>query len=170
MADRIVAVVGDTVDLIFETNEAVLPDVEVDYQSVPVKTNPNQTTPPANINFSEKLTAVPAPLPDSPKRACSLFASSGKSTSSSKDPVLESRRPSWWPCLRGTSTETGRLVTASIRELLFVQAIDVTTDAKLTRIMPHEFVKADGAGGFVFYSKPAEDFVGALSVQQKKLL
>ena len=171
MADRMVTVVGDTVDLYFETNEGVLADVEVDYQSVPVKTNPNQTTPPANINFTEKLTAVPAPLRD-PPNARGLFAFRIKWTVNlKKDPVLEKRTAVLVARVRGTSTQTGRLVTAPIRDLLFVQAVDVTTDAKLTRIMLHEFATADErTGRIAFNPKPAEDFVGALSVQQKKTL
>ena len=169
MPDRMITVVGDTVDLYVETDVTIQPGVEVDFQSVPVKSSQNQTTPPANISFTESLTAVPAPLRD-PPNARGLLASRIKwKVNLKKDPVLEARTAVLVARVRGRSVETGRLVTASVRDLLFVRAIDVTTDTKLTRIMLHEFAKADG-GSFVFDPKPAEDFLATLSVEQKKLL
>jgi len=168
VADRKVTVVGDTVDLLFETSELVAPGVEVDFQSVPVQTGPNQTTPPANISFTESLTAAPAPPPPEPK---GLFAFRIPwKANLKKDAELEKRTAVLVARVRGRSTETGRLVTAPIREQLFVQAIDVTKDPKLTRIMLHEFASPNAAGDVVFDPKPVEDFVGTLSVPQKKTL
>jgi hypothetical protein len=170
MADRLVTVVGDTVDLYVETNETIGPNVDVDYQSVPVKANPNQTTP-ANINFAEKLTAVTAPLRD-PPNAKGLFAFRIKwNVNLKNDPALEKETAVLVARVRGTSTETGRLVTAPIRDLLFVQAIDVTKDPKLTRIMLHEFAREDERTLKIeFDPKPVETFVTTLTVQQKKTL
>ena len=163
-------VVGDIADLYVETNEAIGADVQVDYQSVPVNTNPNQTAA-ANISFIEQLTAVAAPLRD-PPNARGLFAFRIKwKVNLKNDPNLEKDTSVLVARVRGRSTQSGRLVSAPIRDLLFVQAIDVTKEPKLTRIMLHEFAKADPSGGsFVFDPKPVEDFLSTLSVEQKKTL
>ena len=176
MADRLVTVVKDIVDLYVETNEVIGPDVQVDYQSVPVKTteNPDPNKPPANISFSENLTAVPSPLRD-PPNAKGLFAFRIKWKANLKnDPVLEKDTAVLVARVRGRSTESGRLVTAPVRDQLFVQAIDVTTDEKLTRIMLHEFAERkdpqDPSSPAVFDPKPAEAFIRNLDVAQKKML
>ena len=169
MGDRLVTVVGDTVDLYVETNEGLAPDVEVQFQSMPVRTSPSQTTPPANIQFTEKLTATPVPLRD-PPNAKGLVASRIQwQVNLNHDPALEARTAVLVAVVRGTAVASGRRIVAQVRDFLFVQAIDVTADPKLTRIMLHEFAKPDGAD-FVFDPKPAEDFVRALAVQQKKVL
>lgn len=169
MADRMVTVVGDTVDLYVETNETFEPDVEVQYQRVPVGPRPDPAKPPVNIQFLEKLTAVAVPLRD-PAKAKGLLATRVKwKVNLNNDPNLGAETVVLVAIVRGKSKETGRPIAAQVRDLLFVQAIDVTADPKLTRIMLHEFAKPSGAN-FVFDPKPPGDFVATLSLQQKKLL
>ncbi len=170
MADRMVTVVGDTVDLYVESNETFESDVEVQYQRVPAgPPRPDPAKPLVNIQFIEKLTAVAVPLRD-PAKAKGLFATRVKwKVAIPGDPTLAQETIVLVAIVRGKSKETGRPMAAQVRDLLFVQAIDVTADPKLTRIMLHEFAKA-AATNFVFDPKPPEDFVASLSVEQKKLL
>jgi hypothetical protein len=168
-ATKLITVVGDEVTLHVESEEAFAPDVEVDYQNVPIDTGPRRDPNAAipRIFFTEKLTAVPAPLGDPPQGK--VGAAIKWKVNLNNDPKLESDTAVLVARVRGLTLAGARQV-AVVREQLFVQAIQVTTDPKLTRIMLHEFATQDPSGNFVFDPAPADKFVQSLSLQQKKLL
>ncbi len=169
MADRMITVVGDTIDLYVESNEPIETAVEVQFQRVPVGPAPKQGTSFINIQFKENLIAVPVPLRE-PNQAKGLFAARIKwKVNLNHDPSLEKDTAVLVAIVRGKSQTTGRTLVAQIRDLLFIQAIDITTDPKLTRIMLHEFARAN-QNTFIFNPQPLENFVHSLSVEQKKML
>jgi len=149
---ELVTVVGDNPALIAETLEPLRPDVEVQFQG-------------AGFSFKDSLKAEPIPegIPD-PKLP---FASRIRWPAKLKnDPKLGTETRVLAARVVGVSATTGKPISGPVRDLLRVQAIDVTSDPKLTRIMFHEFAQAQGAG-FVFDPEPARRFLRSLSVQQK---
>lgn len=149
---ELVTVVGDTPALIAETLEPLRADVEVQFQG-------------AGFSFKDPLKAEPIaegiPNPQLP------FASRIRWPANLKnDPKLGAETRVLAARVVGVSATTGKPMSGPVRDLLRVQAIDVTSDAKLTRIMFHEFAKAQGTG-FVFDPEPAQRFLRSLSAQQK---
>jgi hypothetical protein len=67
-------------------------------------------------------------------------------------------------------TASGKPLNVKAGNRLRLPAFKVTDNAKLRRIMTHEFHKADGKGGFTFDPVPVQAALDALTPQQRKVL
>jgi hypothetical protein len=151
-ASKLITVVGDEVILHVESEEAFAPDVEVDFQNVPVDTGPRRdpNAPIPRIFSTEKLAAVPAPLGDPPQGK--VGAAIKWKANLNKDPKLESDTAVLVAQVRGRTlagARRWRRARAVVRA-----AIRCTDPAR--RIMLR--VRDAGPSETVFRSAPAEAF------------
>jgi hypothetical protein len=164
--DEIVAVVGETVGLRFESEEAFAGNALVTFiVSKLDPTNPGIAPVPSN-SFSKQL-ATKA-LRDNP--------ASSLPKQSSADWVVDLGTPSLRGALvsitfavTGRGAATGKEIAGRAINRLRVPGIVVTSDSHLQSIMLHEFFRPSGSD-YVFDSAPVQAIADGLTVAQRKLL
>lgn len=158
-------VVGDEVFLYVEAEEAFQPAVDVFFGAAFEKLDAKKDN---LLLFEESLIAEPTTLRD-PAKSPGKKASRIKWKANLKDfKEFEHNTVELTFSVQGKG-ESGATITAKSIDTLHIEAIKITKEPKLTRIMLHEFAKIEN-GKPVLDTAPLQNFIDSLSVPQKKLL
>jgi hypothetical protein len=158
-------VLGEEVEIYFESDEPFKPDINMDF-AVFFKKDGKVLQKILNENLTVQKTPIRNPSPTSKKFA---FLAKWK-VNLQKDKELEEQFVEVAFQARGRSEQTNKIISAIAKNNnIIVAGIDITTDPKLTRIMLHEFATPGGRSA-AFDPNPVRGYINTLTAQQKKLL
>lgn len=158
-------VLGDEVEVYFESNEQFASEIFMDFAVFFKKEGK-----PQQKELHEKVTAQPTAIRN-PSPTSKKFASLVKwKVNLQKDKELEGQIVEVAFQARGTGAQSGKIISALAKNNnIIVAGIDITQDPKLTRIMLHEFATPAGRSA-VFDPAPVRSYLDTLTAQQKRLL